>query len=139
MGYVWPEQHLNWVVRPISVVAVERHNLTLQWTYTKTLRLASIFREAVFIDLSSGEKTPVEKLLKTAPLVHPAYRPRFHVDYIQDTNASVTIVGLQRSDGGRYRFDVKTLREDINELNTLMELTMQCKRTNKGCIWSCKM
>ena len=108
----------------------------------KILDLASSFREAEFTDLSSGEKTIAEKVLNTAPIVHTAYRPRFHVDYIQDTMASITIVGLKRSDRGRYRFDVKTLREDINELNTLssiMELTVHCKQTNKSCVWSCKM
>ncbi|CAH3161319.1 unnamed protein product [Pocillopora meandrina] len=121
------KRHLNWVERPLSVVAVERHNLTLRWTYMKTLGLASSFRDAEFTDLSSGEKTIAEKMLNTAPIVHTAYRPRFHVDYIQDTMASITIVGLKRSDRGRYRFDVKTLRKDIDELNTLssiMELTV---------------
>ena len=108
----------------------------------KTLGLASSFRGAEFTNLSSREKTIAEKVLNTAPIVHTAYRPRFHVDYIQDTMASITIVGLKRSDRGRYRFDVKTLREDINEFNTLssiMELTVHCKQTNKSCVWSCKM
>ena len=71
----------------------------------KTLGLASSFREAEFTDLSSGEKTIAEEVLNTAPIVHTAYRPRFHVDYIQDTMASITIVGLKRSDRGRYRFE----------------------------------
>nr|XP_058946998.1 uncharacterized protein LOC131774921 [Pocillopora verrucosa] len=73
------ERHLNWVERPLSVVAVERHNLTLRWTYMKTLGLVSSFREAEFTDLSSGEKTIAEKVLNTAPIVHTAYRPRFHI------------------------------------------------------------
>ncbi|XP_022803731.1 limbic system-associated membrane protein-like isoform X1 [Stylophora pistillata] len=94
----------------------------------KTLGIASTFREAKLIDLSRGETTILEKAVTTLPHVNEAYRPRFHVDYIQDTKASITIVGLQRSDGGRYRFDVKTHRKDIDQLNTLssiMELSVQ--------------
>ena len=114
----------------MSVVGVEQHNITFQWTYMKTLGISSTFREAKLIDLSRGETTILEKAVTTAPHVNEAYRPRFHVDYIQDTKASITIVGLQRSDGGRYRFDVKTHRKDIDQLNTLssiMELSVQCK------------
>lgn len=55
------KRHLNWVERPLSVVAVERHNLTLRWTYMKTLGLASSFREEEFTDLSSGEKKPLQR------------------------------------------------------------------------------
>lgn len=114
----------------MSVVGVKQHNVTFQWTYIKTLGVASTFREAKLIDLSRGETTILEKAVTTAPHVNEVYRPGFHVDYIQDTKASITIVGLQRSDRGRYRFHVKTHRKDIDHFNTLSsikELSVQCK------------
>lgn len=118
--------------RPLSVVAVERHNITLQWTYMKTLGLSSSFRQSTFTDLrdGSGGKTIAEKLLNSDPFVHPSYRDRFRVDNIQDTRALITIFDLQRSDSGRFKFEVETIWKDTNKLDTLssiVELSVQCK------------
>ena len=98
----------------------------------KTLGLSSSFRQAEFTDIRDGSagKTIAEKLLTTAPFVHPSYRDRFRVDNIQDTRASITIFALQRSDSGRYKFEVQTIWEETNKLDTLssiVDLSVQCK------------
>ena len=98
----------------------------------KTLGLSSSFRQAKFTDLRDGSrgKTIAEKLLNSDPFVHPPYRDRFRVDNLQDTRSSITIFALQRSDSGRYKFEVETIWKDSVKLDTLssiVELSVQCK------------
>lgn len=82
--------------------AIETRDFTLVWKYT--LDGSAAF--AQFLNITgggSGER--IARQLGGSVNVEPKYQDRFTV-VITDSQASLTIRGVQRSDQGKYRFSL---------------------------------
>lgn len=65
-----------------------------------------------------------DKLLTLDPTVFPDFVDRFHVQ-ILDTQTSVTIVSIARSDYGKYQLTV--VNNILQEIRSEVEISVLCK------------
>ena len=89
---------------PDPSFAIETHDLTLVWNYTLDGSVAF----AQFLNITgggSGERIARQLSQGGSVNVEPKYRDRFSV-VITDSQASLTIRGVQSSDQGKYRFSL---------------------------------
>ena len=87
---------------PDPSVAIETRDFTLVWKYTLDGSVAF----AQFLNITgggSGER--IARQLSGSVNVEPKYQDRFTV-VITDSEASLTIHGVQRSDEGKYQFSL---------------------------------
>ena len=87
---------------PDPSFAIETRDFTLLWKYT--LDGSALF--AQFLNMTgggSGER--IARQLGGSVNVEPKYQDRFTV-VITDSQASLTIRGVQRSDQGKYQFSL---------------------------------
>ena len=106
-------------IKPEPSFVLEGQNTTLVWSYTLsgTLRFASFSRSVagggVLIASRSGVSTTVEA----------SYLQRFRAD-VSDSEARLTILGVQRSDHGSYEF---SLTDSTGIIGHAVEVVVQCK------------
>ena len=89
---------------PDPSFAIETCDLTLVWNYTLDGSVAF----AQFLNVTgdgSGERIARQLSQGGSVNVEPKYQDRFTV-VITDSQASLTIRGVQRSDQGKYRFSL---------------------------------
>ena len=89
---------------PDPSFATETHDLTLVWNYTLDGSVAF----AQFLNITgggSGERIARQLSQGGSVNVEPKYQDRFSV-VITDSQASLTIRGVQTSDQGKYQFSL---------------------------------
>ena len=89
---------------PDPSFAIETRDLTLVWKYTLDGSVAF----AQFLNITgggSGERIARQLSQGGSVNVEPKYQDRFTV-VITDSEASLTIHGVQRSDQGKYQFSL---------------------------------
>ena len=101
---------------PDPSFAIETHDLTLVWNYTLDGSVAF----AQFLNITgggSGERIARQLSQGGSVNVEPKYQDRFSV-VITDSQASLTIRGVQSSDQGKYQFSLSptgsgNIRDDV--------------------------
>ena len=111
----------TWTKKPLSPYEVpESGTAILNWTYS----LDGTFRQATLTKNGDGGGIVVDKLLTTDATVSAAYEDRFHVQ-ISDTQTSLTIVAIPRSDSGTYEY--KVVNNQLEEIKHEVTISVLCK------------
>ena len=99
------------------------------WHYT----LAASIALARFVNVTGADREVIAtKAGSGSTNVVPKYQGRFEAD-ISNTQARLTILEVQRSDQGKYEFDLIDSSVDAGQLNHGVDLTVQCKYLVKFC------
>ena len=97
----------------------EWENITLKWNYT----IDGLIGQAQFTNATSGSSVAA-KFGDGDMNIVSKYQGRFRAD-ISNTLAQLTILTVQRSDGGRYKFALTS--DKIVTISDEVELKVQCK------------
>ena len=97
---------------------LEGQNITFVWRYS----LDGTIDLAKFINVTGGAQ--IAKNVVGTTTVLPNFQQRFTAD-ISDTEATITMLAVKRSDQGKFEFDVTTSNGGL--LNHEVELIVQCK------------
>jgi len=97
----------------------EWDNITLKWNYT----IDGSIGQAQFANATDDE-TIAAKFGSGDVIVASDYQERFNAD-VSNTLAQLTILTVQRSDSGRYKFLLTSSKFDT--ISDTVELKVQCK------------
>jgi len=97
----------------------EWENITLKWNYT----IDGSIGQALF-SYATDNSVIAAKFGDGDVTVASEYQERFRAD-ISNTLAQLTILTVQRSDGGRYRFSLTSTKVDA--ITDEVELKVHCK------------
>ena len=100
----------------------EGKNLTLQWTYNidRTLKLATFTDER-----SGGGGIVIMEQDSSGLFVKSSYVNRLRVNSITESETSITLLTVHRSDSGNYRFEV--VNNNREKAISDVEVSVQCK------------
>ena len=94
-------------------------NITLKWNYTIDGSIGQ-----AQLSNATDDSSIAAKFGDGDVIVGPNYQVRFRAD-ISNTLAQLTILTVQRSDSGRYRFLLTSTK--VVTISNEVELTVQCK------------
>ena len=97
----------------------EGDNITLKWNYT----IDGSIGVAQFLN-ATDDASIAAKFGDGDPTVGPEYQERFKAD-ISSTLAQLTIITVQRSDSGRYKFALTSTK--VVAISNEVELKVECK------------
>lgn len=102
---------------------IEGENVTLYWTYN----LGGTFEQAQLRKVAADGKTKtiLNKHQTNNPTITSDFKNRFHVKIISDTETSVTITAIPRSDSGAYQYQITNDNGDGDISN--VEISVLCK------------
>lgn len=98
----------------------EGENITFVWSYT----LDGTIDFAKFVNVTGGASIVIAKNVVGTTSVLADFQHRFTAT-ISVTEAKITMLAVQRSDQGRFEFDVTTSSNTV--LKDEVELIVQCK------------
>ena len=98
---------------------LEGQNITFVWSYT----LDGAIDFAKFVN-NTGAQDVIATNVGGTTSVLPNFQKRFTAD-ISVTQASITMLTVQRSDQGKYKFDVTA--SISGAITDVVELIVQCK------------
>ena len=104
---------------PAQWKVLEEQNITFMWKYT----LDGTIDFAKFVN-NTGAKDVIAKNVGGTTSVLPNFQKRFTAD-ISVTQAKITMLTVQRSDQGKYEFDVTA--SISGAITDEVELIVQCK------------
>lgn len=87
---------------------VEGNDLTLNWAYNIDGTLDS----ATFIDLRGGGTVNIIQQDHRGLYVRPSYANRTQVNKITNSETSITLLKVQRSDSGKYQLELENTARD---------------------------
>ena len=99
---------------------IEWENVTLKWNYT----IDGSIGQAQFLNTANDDSTIAAKFGDGDVNVASSYQEQFRAD-ISNTLAQLTILTVQRSDSGRYKFLLTSTKLDT--ISHEVELKVQCK------------
>ena len=99
---------------------LEGQNITFVWSYT----LDGAIDLIKFVNITGGAQDVIAKNIVGTTSVQPNFQKRFTAD-ISVTQASITMLTVERSDQGKYKFDVTA--SISGSITDEVELIVQCK------------
>ena len=96
----------------------ERDNITLRWTYN----IDGTFRDSVFTSVRTGDTIALKD--SSGLTVVPAFSDHVQV-IILDSEATLTLLHVNRSDDGDYRYFIRNT--NFRSTTSTVNVIVQCK------------